>query len=78
MSDINPLLENLRLAPLGKKYELIFDELQLNEEQFVSYAELLWREGILTGITKEGCCGSGCAQNCVSYMDRKCSWKLYE
>lgn len=70
------LLDTLSQYPEGNSYEALQFQSGLTEEQFFAQAKVLWDKGIVTGTVEEGCCGCGCAINCVAYMKKERTWKL--
>ncbi len=69
------LLAVLCQYPEGIPYKALLQQSGLNEIALLDQAAALWKEGRLTGITQEGCCGNRCSIYCISYMDKASSWK---
>lgn len=70
------LLALLGQYPNGFTFEQIMSEVEGDGEALLSQIKNLWDSGELTGVVSDGCCGTGCADYCVSYMNKDRPWSL--
>lgn len=67
------------LEDVGKKGALgreVFKHSNLSCKQFYLASKSIWNSAVVVGDISVGCCGDGCGEDCVSYLNQDMAWKI--